>query len=718
MGMELNPAQQRAVHFPIDRPLLVKAGPGTGKTAVLVSRFVHLVTHHGLSPDRILFLTFTRAAAAEMKERVVQALESCSASELASKSFGMASPEGDRASSLWIHTFHAFALRVLQMFPNKLDFGPDFNEATDWDRQIVLDRAVSALYSLNGVPEDLKERIEKENPFKTRSDAYAFFSKAIADLKDRFIYPTDFDEKVFASLKEAYNFEPGRPLPDSDQLNALESESAWMELIRHVYSTCQTELESRNLLDYGDLLYWACKLFADTQLNLRSRFRYILVDELQDNNVGQYNLLSAVAAEGFANVTAVCDAKQTIYEWRQAHPDLLEGFPGETVHLDVNYRSSPEIVDAASKFILQFMEEEVPQKASGEVLPGEINCWTCQNRSEEASRIADELGGVRPLFHLGECAVLFRRFSDSAQLQMELRARRIPFVVSGGRLQQGSYWKTLLAVLDLAFNPHNDSALARIISSAGIELTSEILKESRNFINQLLNASSAQGVHLPSDSQIASLMSRLETLFDSEEAAEEEVWTEKVRRCIAAMEALFPRESMPEDELIDETSFDLSDMARRFHEFNPEASPEQFRASLSTFIEQGRSLPSEPLGIDNDGVKLFTIHQAKGLEFDVVFIASCKTPRIQVRETVAWVGDRVYLRKSFTGDTLARFKTEARPELHRIKEEEERRVFYVGVTRAKRKLYLSQVTESNKAFPALFADANKLPLKRRTGVCL
>ena len=612
---ELNEQQYAAVTAP-PGPSLVIAGAGSGKTRTLIYRVAYLL-EQGIPPERILLLTFTNKAAKEMMRRVADLL-------------------GQELASLWGGTFHSIGNRILRQHATLLGYQRDFTildredarhlistclaesnvdtKATRFPKAEVLGDIFSlALNTHKAIPEILRKQY----------DYFSHLAEQIADLRQR-----------YAARKQATN------AMDFDDLLAL-----WLRLM-------QEHEEARE--------------------QYQRRFQFILVDEYQDTNRLQSDLIDLLAAR-HKNVMVVGDDAQSIYAWRGAnYQNILkfpDRYPGAKIYkIETNYRSTPEILNVANAAISanveQFAKELAPARKSGSK-PATV---VCGDAGEQAAFVAQRVLELREEGgNINRMAVLYRSHFHALELQLELTRRNIPFsITSGIRFFEQAHIKDVTAYLKLAANVRDELSfkrLAQLLPGIGGKGADKLWK----------TFSTAECGVRSADSKEACLASRLQGCAGNVPKKAAVAWAQFVAT-IAQLEAKEIRDNASAMiELVIEAGYedyleesyanyrsrleDLQQLAVFARQF-PTVEDFLTQLALLTNIE---AEDGQPASTDDERLRLSTIHQAKGLEFDVVFV-------IMLCDGM--------------------FPSERSMET-RDGEEEERRLLYVAITRARNELYLS-----------------------------
>ena len=607
----LNPAQREAVlHF--EGPMLVLAGAGSGKTRVLTARIARLIEHHGVDPSRILAVTFTNKAAGEMRERIARLL-------------------GEEPKGMWSGTFHAIGARILRSAAKHVGRTSSF---TIYDEDDTL-----------GV---VKRIMEREG-----------------------ISQKQWSPKVIASLI-------------SDAKNALvpaaEYESLAMDPVSRaagkVYRQMEPTLRSANAVSFDDLLVLPVEIFRKDEATLaryRDRFQFILVDEYQDTNRAQFQFIKLLGSR-HGNVVVVGDDDQSIYGWRGADIRNILDFEKEftaakLVRLEENYRSTPDILHVANAAIIQNLGRKGKTLRATRESGEPVTLVAALDERDEADWMLEEIKTRRNQESRGlnEFAVLYRTNAQSRALEDALRREAIPYRLVGSvRFYDRREIRDLMAYLKLIANPSDEEAFRRAIGvpKRGIGDTT---------VDALAARAREAGVPL---FEIASR----EDLQDSLRPGTRKALTDFVRIISSLRERA-------KDTSVDVLIQELVDEIRYVNYLQAEG-PESARdrienlsalinGAAETVIDDGGEVGLTPLdhflqramlvaGADAldptaDAVTLMTLHNAKGLEYPVVFLTGLE--------------DGLFpLSQSFDDP----------PKL-----EEERRLFYVGITRAEEKLYLS-----------------------------
>jgi DNA helicase II / ATP-dependent DNA helicase PcrA len=607
---ELNEQQLAAVTAP-PGPSLVIAGAGSGKTRTLIYRVAYLL-EQGIPADRILLLTFTNKAAREMMRRVADLL-------------------GQELASLWGGTFHSMGNRILRLHANLLGYERDFT---------ILDR------------EDAKHLVA------------TCVAESEIDVKATRFPKAEVLGNIFSM---ALNTEKSIPEILGTEYGYFEELAPQIEDMGRRYTARK---RATNAMDFDDLLALWLKLLReheDVREQYQRRFQFILVDEYQDTNKLQSDLIDLLAARN-NNVMVVGDDAQSIYAWRGAnYANILkfpERYPGAKVYkIETNYRSTPEILNVANAAITanvnQFAKQLAPARASGE----KPVLVTCNDAAEQAAFVAQRVLELREEgADLNRMAVLYRSHFHALELQLELTRRNIPFsITSGIRFFEQAHIKDVAAYLKLVTNPRDELSFKRLvqllpgIGGKGADKLWKEFNSGANIQHPIASVLQACAVRVPKKAALA--WAQFAITLSQLEAPD-------VRKDVSKMIGLVV-EAGYEDHLKENFANyrsrleDLEQLAVFARQFE---SVEDFLAQLA-LLTNVEAEDEQPANADDERLKLSTIHQAKGLEFDVVF--------------VIMLCDGLFpsARSLETGDDDG--------------EEEERRLFYVAVTRARNELYLS-----------------------------
>jgi DNA helicase II / ATP-dependent DNA helicase PcrA len=679
-GLKLNDAQRRAITHG-EGPLLVIAGAGTGKTRVITERIRHLLqSDESLSGENVLGLTFTKKAAGEMKTRVVKAT-------------------GERGKAVTLATFHSFCETLLA------EAEPQRVMLDEYDQWILLRRNIRRL------------RLEKyrrlADPGQFLNDFVEFFSRC----QDELVSGEDY-QRYTAVL--AARLEAERETLDEDTLaERLETVALQQELAR-AYRASEELLREKNRVSFGSLITGAVALLErDAQVReaLQKKYRYILVDEFQDTNIAQLRLLELLAGPT-RNIVAVGDNDQAIYRFRGASFGsfklFLERFAGWKegqdstkfrVALTENYRSTPNILRVAMQVIGQnAVSADFPKKVlSPNKPPGEkIRIVELATPEEEARWVASELERIQGAGRRWkDFAVLYRQHAHRDHLVEELSRRKIPFVITRLSILEHPLVRDVLAYLRLIDKPYDDIACARVLAApawhleaADLVRLAERARKEKKAIYDLLQVPQGK---LEFDGLQAALEQLVEFVFSQRKT---------LKRCTAReiLGALTGWLEIPQRAKAHDRKY-----VKRLAEFMKEWEPKSETQSLAEFIEyldyyaQAGGVVSLEDDAPVDAVQLMTVHGAKGLEFPQVFLL-----RVNNRAFPATERPRVF---EFPVELM---KEGAPAEQFHI--QEERRLFYVALTRAEERLTITTVTEKKGKVPVFIEDIVMEPAIKRQDV--
>ena len=604
----LNPEQRAAVEA-LDGPVLVLAGAGTGKTKVLTARIAHIMSMGRASAHQILAVTFTNKAAREMRHRIC----------------GIVGPAVEGMG--WLGTFHAIGVKILRRHHELVGLKSGFT-ILDMDDQLRL----------------MKQVIEAAGVDKDRWPARQL-ANLIDSWKNRALTP----DKVPAA--EALNFAGGKG--------------------QILYAAYQKRLKELNACDFGDLLVENVRLFRehpDVLAEYQRRFRFILVDEYQDTNVAQYLWLRLLAQTpgnaAPANICCVGDDDQSIYGWRGAEVDNIlrfdKDFPGaKVIRLERNYRSTGHILAAAATLISKNTGRLGKTLFTDDALGEKVTVTGVWDDEEEARGICDDIEHERKNgANLNEVAILVRASFQMRSLEDRLVTTGIPYRVIGGpKFYERQEIKDAIAYLEVTLNPSNDLKFERIVNTPKRGLGDTTIKRLREL---------ATAREMP-------------MYAAAREMVQADELTGKTRRSMSDLLTSFERwrgqiETMRHTELaeliLDESGYtamwqadktpqaqsrleNLKELVRFMHDFE----------NLAGFIEHVSLVMDTDKGDDGERVSLMTLHAAKGLEFDTVFLPGFEEGLFPHQRSLDESGIEGL--------------------------EEERRLAYVGITRAKKRAKIS-----------------------------
>ena len=602
----LNETQRQAVEQ-TEGPLLVLAGAGTGKTRVLTTRIAHILLNRRASPGQILSVTFTNKAAREMLERVAGQI-------------------GRAADGLWLGTFHSIGVRILRRHAELVGLKSNFT-ILDTDDQIRL----------------LKQLLEAEGIDDKKWPA-RILSGIIQRWKDRGLTP----DKV--SVAEGGEFANGRAV--------------------HIYSLYQERLQQLNAADFGDLLLHCLTLFLnnpDVLAEYHRRFRYILVDEYQDTNVAQYlwlRLLAQGHTDGQCNICCVGDDDQSIYGWRGAEVGNIlrfeTDFPGaKIIRLERNYRSTPHILAAASGLIAH-NEGRLGKTLWTSLSEGErVTLRGVWDGDEEARAVGEEIEALHRKGHaLSQIAILVRAGFQTREFEERFITLGVPYrVVGGPRFYERQEIRDAMAYFRVIVQPEDDLAFERIYNTPRRGLGESALKAIRD----------------------TSRLGRVSLFEAARRLIETDELKARPRKSLTELVANFDRwrsliDGLAHTELAETVLEESGYVSMLQADKSPEApgrlenlkelinALQEFE-NLAGFLEHVALVMDSNEQAGSDMVNIMTLHAAKGLEFDTVFLPGW--------EEGVFPNQRALDESGIAGL------------------EEERRLAYVGLTRARKRAFVS-----------------------------
>ena len=600
---KLNDKQKQAV-FTTEGPILLLAGAGSGKTGVLMHRIAYLIEEKHVDPYNIMAITFTNKAAKEMKERIGKLI-------------------GEEGNFVWVMTFHSSCVRFLRRFIDKIGFDNSFTIYDSDDQKTLM------------------KKIFKENDINTKVYKERAVLNIISSCKNELMSPAEFMKSAIDSYEKG---------------------------VARLYEIYQSTLKKNNALDFDDLICRSVELFEKCPEVLdycQDRFRYIMVDEYQDTNTAQFRLIYLLAQK-YGNICVVGDDDQSIYKFRGANIENILSFEDKfenvkVIKLEQNYRSTGNILDAANA-VIKNNRGRKDKSLWTEGDSGEnIELRQFQTANEEADNIIKDIRD-RARDNFRDFAVLYRTNAQSRLLEERCVTLGIPYQLVGGvNFYQRKEIKDVLAYLKTIANGNDDIALLRIINvpKRGIGATtiakvSEYANENNISLYDAMSISEMAGVGKASD-KIKSFITMIEE------------FREKVAQKANIANLI--------EELLDETGYieslyDEGEIEGESRKENIEElinkSGEYEDGELSLFLEDV-SLVADIDRMDEnaDRITLMTLHGAKGLEFDTVYLAGMEE-----------------------GLFPSAMSSNSREDL-----EEERRLAYVGITRAKKNLILTSAKQ-------------------------
>jgi DNA helicase-2/ATP-dependent DNA helicase PcrA len=611
---ELNPPQMEAA-LHADGPLLVFAGAGSGKTRTIIYRIANLLAEHRVAPYRILAVTFTNKAAGEMRARLERLVGA------------------DLARDLWAGTFHAVCSRLLRRYHDEVGLSQKFVIYDDADQKAVVSRVLKAL-----------------------------------NVSDREYPPRWVLARIHGEKRE------GRAPADVD------IDSGFDSTLLEIYSEYQRALLSASAVDFEDLILNVMRIAEDplspAGRELRTRFRYVLVDEFQDTNAIQYRLVRALASET-RNLCVVGDDDQSIYRWRGADVRIIRGFRHDfpealVVKLEQNYRSSANIVAAALGVIEPAAVRE-PKRLWTEADSGEkVVVRSVRDEREEASFVVRSIRGeLTRGVSAGEIAIFYRVHAQSRVIEEACRTANIAYQVIGGmKFFERAEVKDLLSYLRLIENPRSEADFLRIVNvpprGIGDKTVDAVMALAAE---RKISALEATGVALSEPGLLATaaknklaafreLISRLQ--FNAEKLSPHEL-------AHAVLERSGYRNVLREQDTAESDARlgNLEELVGSIAEYEQEAHLTGETPSLSGYLERVSLVAAVDTLKDLPTVSLMTVHSAKGLEFTSVLLTGME--------------EEVFPYRGVEGDSPEEL-------------DEERRLAYVAVTRARQRLWITHAS--------------------------
>lgn len=661
---DLNPQQSEAVKY-YGQALLIGAGAGSGKTRVLTRRIAWLLAH-GIWASQILAITFTNKAAAEMRERLA----------------ALVGPEAER---MWISTFHSACVRILRRDGDQIGLKSGFSiyDTADSERLIKL------------IGADLNIDLKRYTP--------RMILGKISDYKNSLISWKD-QLKTYAA-----DYRPGQRGYQLGRFDNVE------ELFAVVYSEYQYRLAQANAVDFDDLIMRTVELFRtcpQASDYYRHKFRYIFVDEYQDTNHAQYVLVrelsgidSGEQADPHATgagrvgpswVTVVGDSDQSIYAFRGADirniQDFEEDFPNaKTIMLEQNYRSTQTILDAANAVIAK-NENRKPKKLWTALGKGDpIIGYAADNAQQEAGYIASEITRLHTEEGIAysDMAIMYRANAQSRSLEEAMINANLPYQSVGGtKFYERREVKDAIAYLQAIVNPADDVNMRRILNvpKRGLGARAEGLvamyadRHGTTFFDGIEHLDQIEGMTGRTAKPLGAFRDLMHELVDfakAHDAKPSEVVAEVLSRS-GLLEELQRSEDPQDASRVDNLS-QLQSVAAEFEQNTPDATLAGF-LETTALVADSDQLPGE--NEDSGKVTMMTLHTAKGLEYPVVFLTGMEQgtfPHSRAMEDTSELS-------------------------------EERRLAYVGITRAKRRLYVTRAAvraqwgQANEMMPSQFLD--------------
>ena len=610
---DLNPVQKDAVTS-LEGPLLILAGAGSGKTRVLTNRVTYLIKEKNISPAEILAITFTNKAAEEMRARIYSLI-------------------GKRAKNIWILTFHSTCARILRKEITRLNYKKNF---------VIYDSDDSKKLILN---------VLRELNFDTKKFMPATIRQSISLAKNELV---DFEEYE----KNADNY--------------------YEKVVANVYRIYQQKLLENNAVDFDDLLVLTVRifqLFPEVLESYQERFRYILIDEYQDTNHVQYMLVSLLAKK-YKNICVVGDDDQSVYGWRGADVRNILQFENDfpetkVIKLEQNYRSTKVILEAANYVISNNRGRKIKtlwtKNARGEA----VTIFKAEDEHGESYFIASEIERLTNLekrkHH--DFAVFYRTHAQSRIIEESFLRFGIPYKIVGGlKFYERQEIKDILAYLNILINPTDSVSIKRIINVPRRKIGKTSLgyidlyahENGVSFYRALQEAEKNPFLSKRALKEILSFLDLIEELRLQYKGEDLALFVQNVIEKSGYLKALKETRTLQAETRIENLQEFVS-VVNEFSQQQPDTGLEEFleRISLITDIDTYNEW--------EEAVTLMTLHNAKGLEFPVVFITGLEE------------GIFPHVRSMQNENEL----------------EEERRLCYVGITRAKERIYLTSAISRN-----------------------
>lgn len=617
---ELNKPQQDAVTF-TEGPLLIIAGPGSGKTRVLTYRIAYLIAQ-GIDPFRILSLTFTNKAAAEMRARIENIV-------------------GNEARNLFMGTFHSVFARILRKEAPKIGFPSNFTIYDTNDSKSVLKGIIKA--------QGLDDKVYKPNQVFYR----------ISQAKNSLINAQEYAANV-------------------DLVN--EDTAAGKPKIAHLFALYTKKCKQNGAMDFDDLLvnfYLLLKNFPESLYYYQNKFQYILIDEFQDTNTAQYAIIKKLADRN-QNLSVVGDDAQSIYAFRGATITNILNFQRDfpdyrLIKLEQNYRSTPQIVKAANHLIKHNSSQIAKEIWTDNEVGEKIKVFKTVSDNDEGKKVADLIFELKMKEQLSnnDFAILYRTNAQSRAMEEALRRQNIPYKIYGGlSFYQRKEIKDLLAYLKFIVNPNEEESLKRIINypKRGIgkttveKLTIIADKQGKGIWEVLDNIEMYEFPKRATQTlrDFVTMIQSFQTLLTTKNAYDVAAHVAKSTQILQELYNDKTVEGVSKYENIQELlngikEFSIEDVIEDEDDINSDRSLGSYLQNISLLTGDEKEVEGE------ETVKLMTIHAAKGLEFPVVF-------SVGLEENLFPSAMSLYTREDL---------------------EEERRLFYVAITRAEKHLYIS-----------------------------
>lgn len=603
---QLNPVQQNAAKQ-VEGPVMIVAGAGSGKTRVLTYRVAYLLSI-GVPAYQLLVLTFTNKAADEMKKRIVSLV-------------------GDKSGSAWIGTFHSMFARLLRYECEHIGYGKNFS-IYDTDDSLGL---------IKNIQHDLEISSQSFKPNAVRA--------RISSAKNKLVSPDQFE---------------------------IIAKDIFEEKTALIFKEYQKRLKQNNAMDFDDLLLKPIELFERHSKILskyQDRFRFVLVDEYQDTNRAQYKLIKMIAGK-YKNICIVGDDAQSIYGFRGADIrnilDFEKDFPEAKIfRLEQNYRSTQTILTAADQVIKNNVNRIEKTLWTDNPKGEPISVLSCQSDTDESETVAASIKKAILKYKIDflNIAILYRTNAQSRSIEDALRRSGIPYVIIGGiEFYKRKEIKDVIAYLRLIVNPKDDISFQRIVNypARGIgEVTinhlKDVAEECRcSFFEAVDFVTEAKGISKNAIEKLKLFRKLIQKFIDLKTSLSASELSRSLVDEIGILKE-FKEEGTIESLSRMENVHELLSAITEFSENNENGGLEAFLQEVSLVADVDR------LDDKHNAVTLMTVHSAKGLEYEVVFIMGLEEGLFPIFQAIQ----------------------------NQNEVEEERRLFYVGMTRCRRKLYLS-----------------------------
>jgi len=648
-------------------PLLIIAGAGTGKTTVITQRIKYLITSKNIPPDQILALTFTEKASYEMQERVDVLL-----------------PYG--YTNLWINTFHSFCDRILREESHNIGLDPNYKLLSEGESILFLTQNIFNL--------DLRLYRPLGNPTKFLEGLLKHFSR----LKDEDISPKEYFKysRKFETRPASQKLQRGENSKFEEKLEDI----AQTKELANAYQKYEKLKVKNSLMDFSDLLSNTLLLFRKRPNILKKyqkQFKFILVDEFQDTNFAQ-NELAILLAGDDKNITVVADDDQSIYRFRGAAVSNVTQFKktyknAKIITLTDNYRSTQEILDASYRLIqhnnpnrLEVVEKINKKLISHFQKPGRPIELIKEKRSEdEADEIAQKIIELSKHYEYREIAVLVRANNHSQGVASALGRRRIPYQFLGpGYLFSQEEIKDLISYITFLTNLGDSVSLFRVLSMDVFDISPVDLNFLLNFAKKR-NITLFEALYSTNQTYLNS--KTMEKFLKIRNMTEDHLKRSKKEKAgqilyyflvdSGLFETLGKIESAKEEKRVQNIA-KFFDRIKKFEEDRPDANIFTLSDWLSLMLQMGESPRAADIDLTQENaVNILTVHSSKGLEFSVVFLVNLVNDRFPSRERK----EKIPVPEGLIKENL--------PKNTNFHLEEERRLFYVGMTRAKERLFFT-----------------------------